>query len=90
MKEIFDWLRENIEANSVECGGADIIGLHRVRVLINQTETMVEQDCCEYMHVQGVGYCSSGCGGYAHDYILVSEWKFCPHCGKRIKISEVE
>ena len=48
-----------------------------------------KEHCCEYMHVEGVGYCSSGCGGYAHDYMLASEWIYCPHCGKPIRISEV-
>ena len=40
IKEIFNWLREEIEANSVECGGADIIGTHRVRTLVNKAESM--------------------------------------------------
>ena len=38
MEKVFNWLREEVEANSVDCGGADIISLHRVRVLINQAE----------------------------------------------------
>ena len=61
-----------------------------VLAMINEVEAMCEKDYCEYIHVEGVGYCSSGCGGYAHDYMLASEWGFCSHCGKLMKIVEVE
>lgn len=43
MKQIFDWLKEEIEANSVTVGGADIIGSHMARVLVNQAEAKWEK-----------------------------------------------
>ncbi len=91
MKQIFKWLREEIEANSVTVGGADIIGSHMARVLVNQAETKWEKDCCEWEYVgltENPRYVS------AHDMwevLTVAElWKFCPYCGKKIKIAEVE
>ena len=38
MKQVFYWLRNEIENHSVKCGGANIIGMHKVRSLINQAE----------------------------------------------------
>ena len=91
MKQIFDWLRGAILDKAFEgYNGQTLVDIHDVGNIINEAEAKWEADCCEYIHVEGVGYCSSGCGGYAHDYMLVSEWGFCPHCGKPIKISEVE
>ena len=44
MKQIFDWLRENIEANSIDCFGTDIISTNRAWTLINEAEAKWESE----------------------------------------------
>ena len=44
MKQIFNWLREEVEASAVRCGGARLLDMHTVRTLINKAEMMVEKD----------------------------------------------
>lgn len=76
MKQIFDWLREHLEetANDVSPNTDKLVVLARVERLINEAEAKWEADCCEW---EALG-----------DYHKT--WKFCPYCGKPIKIVEVE
>lgn len=93
MKQIFDWLREEIEANSVTVGGADIIGSHMARVLVNQAEAKWEAEVkvCEWKQEKYLNFalstCTTSCG---KRYDISEDFNFCPYCGKKIKISEVE
>ena len=91
MKQIFKWLREEIEANSVTVGGSDIIGSHMARVLVNQAEAKWEKECCEWKHYKSDIYSvRSECGAYLPKVNEGSSFRFCPYCGKKIKIAEVE
>lgn len=48
MKQIFEWLREEIEANSVDVGGTNIISMHRARILVNKAEEKWEKEHKSY------------------------------------------
>ena len=89
MKQIFEWLREEIEANSVDVSGTDIIGTHRARCLINTAESMWEKDCCEWKKYEAdiIFPYKTSCG---HSEVFFDTFKYCPYCGKPIKIVEVE
>lgn len=89
MKQLFNYLREMVELNSVNTGGAKIIGTHSIRVLINRAESKWESDYCKMWtfktnnsFVQIHGSC------YSVDD--AKYWKCCPYCCKKIKIAEVE
>ena len=92
MKQIFDWLREEIEANSVDVGGTELITMHRARVLVNQAKAKWEAECCEYKPRKAykVGYCYTTMCGKERTHTLGRESKYCEYCGKPIKIVEVE
>ena len=87
MKQRFEWLREEIEANSVDVSGADIIGAHRVRCLINTAESKWEKDCCEWWfdRTQKFWRCSCEEGqDYEVDAPNDNGYKFCSYCGRKI------
>ena len=90
MTETLNRLKTDIEKVAVEVDGRKIIGVHTVRLLINRAESDWEKDCCEWKHRETHAWCLSDCSGLYEDYDLVFCWKFCPYCGKPIKISEVE
>lgn len=94
MKQIFDWLREQIKeesANGFGTNGAFFSYLPTVRAekVINEAEAKWESEVCEWKPV-----------GYRKEYVEAHEFwldkmqaecfKLCPYCGKPIKISEVE
>ena len=83
MKQIFDWLREQSFGN-VKLNGNSFAEIYRI---IDEAEAKWEKDCCEWKEISWNVYNAheSFCG----DNIL-KEWTYCPYCGKRIKISEVE
>lgn len=87
MNQIFDWLREqigNIDVNDIDV--LQDMALEKV----DEAEAKWESDCCEWKHKEYHTNCFCGHNeGYAeHDFVI--GWKFCPYCGKSIKISEVE
>lgn len=95
MKEIFDWLREQIEKYTygVEIrnvdGRCDIVFSLTAKDIINEAEAKWKSEVCEWKpHDKAKNVLIVH--GELHYRHYVSEWKFCPYCGKRIKIVEVE
>lgn len=94
MKEIFDWLREEIRSYSCDVdtfSGKVVKSLDTEDALeaITEAEAKWEADCCEWKpHDKAKNVLMVH--GELHYRHYVSEWKFCPYCGKRIKIAEVE
>ena len=95
MKQIFDWLREQIKNRKAKNDFLeDRVWNHAIRVcieIIDEAEAKWEQDCCEWKRVgltENPRYVS------AHDLweVLTDAelWNVCPYCGKRIKILEVD
>lgn len=100
MKEIFDWLREKINKNiysiplqnnhGVKFRAIDIADVENI---INEAEAKWKEDCCEWFK-----YDYRTLAPRHHDvgnpYWRIPEnmdkLKFCPYCGKEIKIVEVE
>ena len=104
MKQIFDWLREQCKDRSESCYksylklksdedyGCSFAYAHAVD-LINEAEAKWKNDCCEWKFVRSDYLWESSCGHlYHYDGHDLAErgYTFCPLCGKRIKISEVE
>ena len=93
MKEIFDWLREQMEEISYEeedyfSNSFLVIDSEDAIEKVNEAEAKWEAECCEQWDLQ-----KDATFVPIHSiFYLVDEakyWKFCPHCGKPIKISEV-
>ena len=104
MKQIFDWLREQIENRcnyepvdydycDMSCSGEQgFIAREDALDAINEAEAKWEKDCCEWkknIYFFGGHDYSSGCGTRIPLNSLEYH-KYCPFCGKPIKISEVE
>lgn len=74
--------------------------IKKVRELINEAEAKWESDCCIWKLEENTGiawHCADGkCSTYNSSYIknlriVLEDFDcICPHCGKPIKISEVE
>lgn len=105
MKQIFDWLREQINKHKDYCEinengsryASDSFGYESrvsayniVLNIINEAETKWEKDCCEWEHRQNYANCFCKCNGIMVEHDWAIGFKFCPYCGKRIKILEVE
>ena len=96
MKQIFDWLREQINAKIVKSptNNEDWFRDECVRNnayqnaldFINEAEAKWEKDCC--IRVVGKPFTSS-CGQKWDKWTDVGE-PYCSKCGKPIKIVEVE
>lgn len=89
MKQIFDWMRKQpLKAFKVYDGS---IGVYPCEVnrLIDEAEAKWESDCCVVNHFNGNRIVVEVHGNQFYRR-CVDEWKFCPYCGKPIKISEVE
>ncbi len=82
MKQIFEWLREEIEANSVDVGGTNIISMHRARILVNKAEEKWEEK--QFAKKPLVNKCPS-----CHKTVFYVE-NYCPNCGQHLKWDEVE
>lgn len=98
MKQIFDWLREQFDKQSIngisENGLVVTSFIHSkiAKLCIDEAEAKWESDCCEYnpRKAYKVGYCyTTGCGK-DRTHTLGYDSKYCEYCGKPIKISEVE
>ena len=90
MKQIFDWLRGAILDKAFKIyDGTIAVDIHDVGNLINEAEAKWEQDCCEWKKYEAdiIFPYKTSCG---HSEVFYDTFKFCPYCGKRIKISEVE
>ena len=99
MKEIFDWLREQISANKHSFGVKGLDGFHRVENvvsvvqlnrIINEAEAKREADCCEWKGYGGEVVIVSPHTGVMFDNFPRIKNVYCNTCGKRIKIREVE
>lgn len=95
MKQIFDWLREQIneahKLNKLRLGlGMKLDAPYNLfNEIINEAEVKWKADCCVWKYRSPASYAE------AHKrWELISDvmdwWRFCPYCGKPIKISEVE
>ncbi len=94
MKLIFDWLREQMEESSYEeedyfSTSYTVIDLEDAIDKINEAEAKWEADCCEWKKYESdiIFHYQTSCG---HSEVFFDTIKFCPYCGKLIKISEVE
>ena len=90
MKQIFDWMRKQpLKAFKVYDGS---IGVYPCEVnrLIDEAEAKWEAECCEWKHKEYHTNCFCGHNECYAEHDFVISWKFCPYCGKPIKISEVE
>ena len=105
MKQIFDWLREQIAENTfngISENGVVVVPLihsNVAKLIINEAEAKWEADCCEWKFEKNTGlvwHCENECESYNISYqrelkTFLEEFKCkCPHCKKPIKISEVE
>ena len=98
MKQIFDWLREQIKESRMVVElktpkkNLDVIGFYTMENIINEAEAKWESECCIWkknIYFFGGHDYSSGCGTRIPLNSLEYH-KYCPFCGKPIKISEVE
>ena len=95
MKQIFDWLREqNGKLIGEVHSPADVVWNNAVKMCItkiDEAEAKWESDCCEWKWHNAYRYADSCCefGTDTHRINLLN-FKYCPYCGKPIKIVEVE
>lgn len=93
MKQIFDWLREQIKDASFRPFNEVVVYEESVKNIINEAEAKWESECCEWTELieykQRV-YANCRFTNDSLDAMSIGYFKFCPYCGKRIKISEVE
>lgn len=99
MKQIFDWLREQMRERIKAYQTLDttetavdvaIKETERFIEYINEAESKWEAETCEWEHIEHYVNCFCKCNGIMVEHDLAIGFKFCPYCGKRIKISEVE
>ena len=91
MKQIFDWLRGAILDKAFEgYNGQTLVDIHDVGNIINEAEAKWKKDCCEWEYDKVNNLCQSSCNGWLLEGADVWHFNFCPYCGKRKKISEVE
>ncbi len=95
MKQIFDWLREQIKGKKIENSYSaysfrdDCIrnnAYENALEIVDEAEAKWESECC--IRVVGKPFTSS-CGQKYDKWTYVGE-PYCAKCGKRIKIREVE
>lgn len=85
MKEIFDWMREQCFEN-VKIGRCSFAEIYKI---IDEAEAKWESECCEWEHRKYDKISMGMCRGIKIPHEFVVEFKICPYCLKRIKISEV-
>lgn len=91
MKQIFDWLREQIGNRTDDFNSIAMIDVNRVHDIIDEAEAKWEAECCEWFERDFEDSFYYSHDGKEIDYKNdVKCWKYCPYCGKPIKISEVE
>lgn len=90
MKQIFNWLREQIAEKAGISSTDEVSTLCWVADRLNEAEAKWEADCCEWKRLAiGNSVWKTSCGKQ-RTIILNGDETYCPYCGKRIKISEVE
>jgi hypothetical protein len=97
MKQIFDWLRGQIDKKSIngisESGAFVTSFIHSkiAKLCIDEAEAKWESECCEWkFEKELVGISVYKTCLKTQPYCYDIDKKFCPFCGKPIKISEVE
>ena len=95
MKQIFVWLREQINDahRNFRIGGSRFMYFVDAVDIINEAEAKWEAECCEWKRSPiELWTFDSSCGYYleVQNSDDVRDFNFCPYCGKPIKISEVE
>lgn len=103
MKQIFDWMREQMKENSAMRVNSkkfydnpqdgqyvdEVVLVENMDSIINEAEAKWEADCCEWKRKKNTSFAEAVHRVPCHIYTVI-HWKFCPYCGKPIKISEVE
>ena len=84
-----DKIVEELELHSFELG-TDTLPVHYVR--LNEAIKIVKQggvseDLCEYRQLKGY-YNFLSVTSCCHIYRVGNDFKFCPHCGKKINVVE--
>lgn len=95
MKQIFDDMRKEIDIHSDKAcfmpDDTEVIAESRLKQILDEAEAKCEADCCEW---EQTGLSEPPRYFEAHDLMAyeldICLWKYCPICGKPIKISEVE
>lgn len=92
MKQIFDWLREQIKDASFRPFNEVVVYEESVQNLINEAEAKWEADCCEWKTTKRNSnlIASPHMALYQLSKKDLKDIPYCPYCGKPIKISEVE
>ena len=101
MKQIFDWMREQFGKIIGEVQSpADVVWNNAVKMCItkvDEAEAKWESDCCEWKGfdnslIEGkvMWTYKTTCKKYIPEERTSKYFRFCPYCGKPIKISEVE
>lgn len=95
MKQIFDWMREQLEEllrePSYRHNGDDFnTGIVDAESILDEAEAKWEAECCKWKHREHYVNCFCKCYGIMVEHDWAIGFKFCPYCGKPIKISEVE
>ena len=106
MKEIFDWLREQMEWNQIIEMNFDgtppkqYVERERWVDVIKEAEAKWKEDCCEWKlgitrlrkfdEYMWVTSCDNGNEIFGIPHWIVKNYNVCPYCGKPIKIVEVE
>lgn len=99
---VFDWLREHISygryntANNV-MDEYNNIAIDFALSRVDEAEAKRESDCCEWEGFDNspikeaeMWTYKTTCQMYIREEYTDTHWKFCPYCGKPIKIVEVE
>ena len=85
MKQVFNWIRDQIEDRSAAIGEMKIISAHNARTIINKAENNWEDDYCKtwkykennsFVQVHGTNY-------HVDD---AKYWKCCPYCCRKIRV----
>lgn len=106
MKQIFDWLREQINAEIKECQDfylaqnndsvckcvmqGNVNAYAKSLSLIDEAEAKWEAECCEWKRLAIGNSVWKTSCGKQKTIILNRDETYCQYCGKPIKISEVE
>ena len=92
MKQIFDWLREQIEAIALRAGWTNdvFVNVHDVGIIIDEAEAKWESECCVWKKSEVYGYIKNPHTGRIFSNEPSMQNVYCNTCGKPIKISEVE
>lgn len=94
MKEIFNSIRNKAsQCSDKACfmpDDAEVITEKRLKQILDEAEAKWEAEVCEWVHGKHYVNCFCRCYGIMAEHDLAIGFKFCPYCGKPIKISEVE